>query len=84
MASFASKSALRSLQQLTHIQRRSFASVAEAPISTGNALSDALQAKAPRYDWTKDEIRQIYNTPLMELAHQSVRTRQFLGTGQLD
>lgn len=28
----------------------------------------ALNAKAPRNDWTKEEIAEIYNTPLMELA----------------
>jgi len=38
----------------------------------GSALEDAVNAKAPRFDWTKDEIREIYNTPLMELAFQSV------------
>lgn len=36
------------------------------------ALWHAVNARAPRYDWTKDEIRELYNTPLMELAHQSV------------
>ncbi|PPJ55806.1 hypothetical protein CBER1_01591 [Cercospora berteroae] len=35
------------------------------------ALWRAVNARAPRYDWTKDEIRELYNTPLMELAHQS-------------
>lgn len=38
----------------------------------GRVLEDAVNAKAPRFDWTKDEIREIYNTPLMELAFQSV------------
>lgn len=38
-------------------------------------LEDAVNAKAPRFDWTKDEIREIYNTPLMELAFQSVGKR---------
>lgn len=35
------------------------------------ALQEALRATVPRHNWTKDEIREIYNTPLMELAHQS-------------
>jgi biotin synthase len=39
----------------------------------GNAMRNAVNATAPRYDWTRDEIREIYNTPLMELAFQSVR-----------
>lgn len=43
------------------------------PRSTpGSALRSAVSAKAPRTSWTKDEIREIYNTPLMELAFQSV------------
>lgn len=37
-----------------------------------NALQGAVVAEAPRHDWTKDEIREIYNTPLMELAFQAV------------
>ncbi|KAK6428951.1 biotin synthase [Oleoguttula sp. CCFEE 5521] len=37
----------------------------------GTALRDAVNAKAPRFDWSKEEIREIYNTPLMELAFQS-------------
>lgn len=51
-----------------------------APISTTpppapeaqGAVWRAVNARAPRYDWTKDEIRELYNTPLMELAHQAV------------
>jgi biotin synthase len=38
----------------------------------GRVLEEAVNAKAPRYDWTKDEIREVYNTPLMELAFQAV------------
>lgn len=41
------------------------------PIAT-SALENAVNAKAARFDWTKDEIREIYNTPLMELAFQAV------------
>lgn len=43
-----------------------------APPSPTNALQDALSARAARSTWTKDEIREIYNTPLMELAFKSV------------
>ncbi|KAI7368106.1 Biotin [Hortaea werneckii] len=38
---------------------------------TSDALRRAVEATSPRYDWTKDEIRELYNTPLMELAFQS-------------
>jgi hypothetical protein len=38
----------------------------------GRVLEEAVNATAPRFDWTKDEIREIYNTPLMELAFQAV------------
>ena len=42
---------------------------------TGSVLQDAMRQTGPRHDWSKDEIREIYKTPLMELAHQSVGTR---------
>ncbi|KXL47749.1 MAG: hypothetical protein FE78DRAFT_325033, partial [Acidomyces sp. 'richmondensis'] len=44
-----------------------------APFSPdlSNTLKNAVSANSPRYDWTRDEIREIYNTPLMELAFQS-------------
>lgn len=38
----------------------------------GRVLKEAVNAKAPRYDWTKDEIREVYNTSLMELVFQAV------------
>jgi hypothetical protein len=51
-------------------------SVASAPpppqARNGRVLEEAVNAKAPRHDWTKDEIREVYNTPLMELAFQAV------------
>jgi len=43
----------------------------------GSVLEDAVNARAPRFDWTRDEIREIYNTPLMELAFQAVWSRLF-------
>lgn len=42
------------------------------PPQPSSALQDAMSSKAPRQNWTKDEIREIYNTPLMELAFSSV------------
>jgi biotin synthase len=49
---------------------------ATPPASPGasRTLIDAVNARAPRHNWTRDEIREIYNTPLMELAFQAVRT----------
>ena len=48
----------------------------EAPASppASSVLQAAVQAAAPRSDWTKDEIRAIYHTPLMELAFSAVRS----------
>jgi biotin synthase len=43
-----------------------------SPPVASSALRDAVNARTPRYDWTKEEIREIYNTPLMELAFQAV------------
>jgi len=43
-----------------------------APPRSTSALKIAAVANGPRTNWTKDEIREIYNTPLMELAFQSV------------
>lgn len=43
-----------------------------ASIKSGNALSNALQATAPRNNWTKGEISDIYNTPLIELQYAAV------------
>ncbi|KAE9979851.1 biotin synthase [Venturia inaequalis] len=40
-----------------------------ATIKSGKALSDALQANAPRNNWTKEDISEIYNTPLIELQY---------------
>ncbi|CAO2654704.1 Nn.00g114370.m01.CDS01 [Neocucurbitaria sp. VM-36] len=62
---------------------RPFSTVIDAPIDprtqravpyTGQSSSfeDARQATAPRTNWTKEEISQIYNTPLIELTYASV------------
>lgn len=64
---------------------RSFSSVHDVPttpisappppaasIKSGKALSNALQANSPRNNWTKEEISEIYNTPLIELQYAAV------------
>lgn len=43
-----------------------------APAAPGSVLSNATKATTARNVWSKDEIREIYNTPLMELAFKSV------------
>ncbi|KAK1055503.1 biotin synthase [Friedmanniomyces endolithicus] len=41
------------------------------PPEASHVLRNAVSAQGTRYNWTRDEIRDIYNTPLMELAFQS-------------
>jgi biotin synthase len=37
-----------------------------------SVFDNALAADAPRNNWTKEEIREIYDTPLMNLAFAAV------------
>jgi hypothetical protein len=37
-------------------------------------FQEALQSTTARTNWTKEEISEIYNTPLMELSYAAVRT----------
>ncbi|ORY19004.1 hypothetical protein BCR34DRAFT_621180 [Clohesyomyces aquaticus] len=51
-----------------------FSTVHDAPAQSSPALSnsvfeDAVQATAPRTNWTREEIASIYNTPLIELSY---------------
>lgn len=79
----STRQAVRSLRQIAN--GRSFSTVVDDRMAmaagstslprTGNVLQDAMRQTGPRHDWSKDEIREIYKTPLMELAHQSVGTR---------
>lgn len=41
-----------------------------------STFKTAIEAKNPRYNWTKNEISEIYNTPLMRLAFAAVSTRR--------
>jgi len=81
---FSRRAAARSLQSSSCVAIRSFSTPVNdtfavpsnvppppEPLSS-SVLREAVYATAPRYDWTKDEIRELYNTPLMELAFQSV------------
>lgn len=50
------------------------AAVAAAASPWGQRVfRDAVQARAPRSDWTREEIAAIYHQPLMELVQQAVR-----------
>ena len=62
---------------------RPFSTVIDAPVdprtqqitpSVGkrSVFEDAVQATAPRTNWTRDEISQVYSTSLMELTYASV------------
>lgn len=39
-----------------------------------SVFNTALEANAPRYNWTREEIKEIYDTPLMNLAFAAVRS----------
>jgi biotin synthase len=41
------------------------------PTPQSTVFDRALEANAPRNNWTKDEIKEIYDTPLMKLAFAS-------------
>jgi biotin synthase len=62
---------------------RPFSTVLDTPVDPGtqqlrtvkrqtSVFENALNAKAPRTDWTKDEIAEIYNTSLIDLTYASV------------
>lgn len=56
---------------------RSYGTV-QGPASTAipnripNALAEAVTASAPRTSWTREEVAQVYNTPLNQLTYASV------------
>ncbi|PGH17410.1 biotin synthase [Polytolypa hystricis UAMH7299] len=64
------------------IQYRSYGTVQNAAsgisISSSNALQKAIAAPAPRTNWTREEIKEIYNSSLSELTHAATTIhRQF-------
>lgn len=56
---------------------RAAAAVGQAPPppkpSQSSIFHDAVNASGPRHNWTKEEITEIHQTPLMELAFAAVR-----------
>lgn len=73
-------------RSLRSVLRRSYGTVQSNATATGitpswtsqipSPLRDAISAQAPRTNWTKDEIQQIYDTPLNQLTHAAVWTRE--------
>ena len=68
--------------RLPHLTR-SFSTVLDTPVDPGtqqirqttprtSVFENALNATAPRTNWTKDEIAEIYNTSLIDLTYASV------------
>ncbi|OTA98659.1 hypothetical protein M426DRAFT_325825 [Hypoxylon sp. CI-4A] len=57
----------------------------EIPTATPRSvLRDAVSATRPRNNWTRDEIAEIYNHPLMDLVHQaSLVHRHFHKPGEV-
>jgi biotin synthase len=55
---------------------RALSTIQDAPIFNtsiqSTPLHDAVRASGPRMTWTKEEIAQIYNTPLIELQYAAV------------
>lgn len=51
-------------------------SVPPPPQQTSSVLEQAANAATPRNNWTKDEVTQIHQTPLMELAFAAVGAYQ--------
>ncbi|KAF9891361.1 biotin synthase [Aspergillus nanangensis] len=65
----------RSLPRATAIWTRSYGTVQTSPSSASIAskipqvLQDAVNATAPRTTWTRQEVQQIYETPLSQLTY---------------
>lgn len=69
-----------------YLLNRGYGTVSDAPqdpaaldvSSSKSVFQQAIDAKGPRTDWTKDEIKQIHEMPLMELAFAAVGLPQVL------
>lgn len=65
-----------SVARYGRVLARSYGTVVNSSPLQGSSASSAIlqkaaSANAPRHDWSRDEIRAVYNTPLMELAFES-------------
>jgi biotin synthase len=50
----------------------SIESVIPTSIPRNSVFQQAIEATEPRTNWTREEIQQIYDTPLIELAFAAV------------
>lgn len=50
----------------------SMQSATPTSIPRDSVFQEAIEATEPRTNWTRDEIQQIYHTPLIELAFAAV------------
>ncbi|KAI9686405.1 MAG: biotin synthase [Bathelium mastoideum] len=58
--------------------------IAPIPTTRISAVQQALNAPGPRTGWTKDEIAEIYNTPLFELQYAAATVhRRFHAPGAI-
>ncbi len=50
--------------------------------STGSVFDEAVTADGPRNTWTRQEISEVYQRPLMDLAYAAVRSTHpsYIGT----
>lgn len=47
------------------------AKVAAAPAASVDALKYAMSLEQPQHEWSKEQLAEIYHTPLLELVHQA-------------
>lgn len=69
------KSAVRALLQESKPQAiaRKYGTVSpQLTTPQFSVVENALVAQGPRNNWTREEIKEIYDTPLMELAFAAV------------
>jgi hypothetical protein len=74
LLSTSCRALLRESKSQSLVRKYGTVSAAPAPTATprSRAFEDAIEAKAPRNNWTKEEIKEIYDTPLMKLAFAAV------------
>lgn len=64
------------IRSLSRTLVRSYGTVQGSPsaasLSIPITLTDATGATAPRTTWTRDEVKQIYETPLSQLTYAAV------------
>lgn len=70
----SARALLQESKSQTLIRRYGTVSAAPAQNATPQspAFEKAVGADAPRNNWTKEEIKEIYETPLMKLAFAAV------------